>query len=146
MAIRNRLSILTTGAMKLKQFFSEYFCMNRMQQSGTIVLICLIIVVSVLPRFVAYYRANSNMPDFAKFDSIMASYEVLEDVPVAAKMQSPAIDTLFAFDPNTVSYEDLLCLGLSEKISANIVKYRKSGGSFRKAEDFARIYGITDSV
>ena len=130
--------------MSLKKFFSEYFCMNRMQQSGTIVLIFLIIAVSVVPRFIAYYQANRSMPDFAKFDSIIASYEALElpkEIPATIRT-----DTVFMFDPNTATYEDFLCLGLSEKISSNIIKYRKSGGSFRKSDDFARIYGINDSI
>ena len=130
--------------MSLKKFFSEYLCMNRMQQSGTIVLIFLIIAVSAVPRFVAYYRANRSMPDFAKFDSIIASYEALElpkEIPATIRT-----DTVFTFDPNTATYEDFLCLGLSEKISSNIIKYRESGGSFRKSDDFARIYGINDSI
>ena len=132
--------------MKLKQFLSEYFSMNRMQQRGTIVLICLIIAAVLAPLFVAYYRTKNNMPDFAKFDSIIANYEPIEVSPIAGSAPKVSADTVFAFNPNTITYEDLLCLGLSEKISANIVKYRKSGGTFRKPDDFARIYGITDSI
>jgi len=50
------------------------------------------------------------------------------------------------FDPNTATYDDFLCLGLSERISANIIKYRNSGGRFKTPTDFAKIYGISDSV
>ena len=132
--------------MKLKQFFIEYFSMNRMQQSGTLVLIFLIIVVVLLPRFVARYNANRNQPDFARFDSIMANYEPIIDEPDSRQADTKIADTIFTFDPNTATYDDFLSMGLSERISANIVKYRQSGGKFKKPDDFAKIYGITDSV
>lgn len=132
--------------MKLKQFFIEYFSMNRMQQSGTMVLIVLIIVVALLPRIVARYNANRNQPDFARFDSIMANYEPLVNEPDSRQADTKIADTIFTFDPNTATYDDFLSMGLSERISANIVKYRNSGGKFRTPNDFARIYGINDSI
>ncbi len=132
--------------MKLKQFFIEYFSMNRMQQSGTMVLIVLIIVVALLPRIVARYNANRNQPDFARFDSIMANYEPLANEPDSRQADTKIADTIFTFDPNTATYDDFLSMGLSERISANIVKYRNSGGKFRTPNDFARIYGINDSI
>ncbi|MBR5644706.1 MAG: helix-hairpin-helix domain-containing protein [Salinivirgaceae bacterium] len=132
--------------MKLKQFFVEYFSMNRMQLSGTMVLIFLIIVVSLLPRFVANYKANRSQPDFARFDSILANYVPLADESVSRHSDTEISDTVFMFDPNTATYDDFLCLGLSERISANIVKYRNSGGRFKVPADFAKIYGISDSV
>lgn len=134
--------------MKIKRFFIEYFTMNKMQQSGTIVLLCLIIIVALLPRFVAFYKSNRCQPDFAKFDSIMASYEPMPAESYAQQPQKVAVvpDSIFTFDPNTATYDDFLCLGLSERISANIVKYRKSGGTFKTPADFSKIYGITDSV
>lgn len=122
--------------------------MNKMQQSGTIVLLCLIIIVALLPRFVAFYKSNRRQPDFAKFDSIMASYEPMSAESYAQQPPKVAVvpDSIFTFDPNTATYDDFLCLGLSERISANIVKYRKSGGTFKTPADFSKIYGITDSV
>ena len=132
--------------MKLKQFFLEYFNMNRMQQCGTMVLIFLIIVVSLLPQFVARYNANRYQPDYARFDSIMANYEPIIDEPNLHFTDKIISDTVFTFDPNTATYDDFLSMGLSERMAANIVKYRKSGGKFRTPDDFARIYGMNDSI
>lgn len=53
---------------------------------------------------------------------------------------------LFAFDPNSVTYEELRRLGIDKKIAASIIKYRTSGKTFAIAEDFAACYGITDSI
>lgn len=132
--------------MKLKRFFIEYFSMNRMQLSGTMVLIFLIIFVSLLPRLVANYKANRSQPDFARLDSIVANYVPLDKAPVLQQSKTDIPDTVFMFDPNTATYDDFLCLGLSERISANIIKYRNSGGRFKTPTDFAKIYGISDSV
>lgn len=52
----------------------------------------------------------------------------------------------FRFNPNTVSVEDLMRLGFSEKQALSIESYRAKGGKFRRASDFARSYVVADSV
>lgn len=50
----------------------------------------------------------------------------------------------FPFDPNTADSTELLALGLEPWQVRNIYKYRAKGGVFRKREDFARVYGLTN--
>jgi len=52
----------------------------------------------------------------------------------------------FRFNPNTVSVEDLMRLGFSEKQAQAINSYRAKGGRFRRPSDFARSYVVADSV
>ena len=52
----------------------------------------------------------------------------------------------FRFNPNTVSVEDLIRLGFSEKQAAAIDQYRASGGRFRRKADFAKSFVVADSV
>lgn len=52
----------------------------------------------------------------------------------------------FRFNPNTVSVEDLMRLGFSEKQAAAIDSYRQKGGKFRRPADFAKSYVVADSV
>ena len=52
----------------------------------------------------------------------------------------------FRFDPNTVSINDLMRLGFSEKQAQAIDNYRKKGGRFRRKSDFAKSYVVEDSV
>lgn len=52
----------------------------------------------------------------------------------------------FRFDPNTVTVEDLMRLGFSEKQAMSIDNYRQKGGRYRRREDFARSYVVADSV
>jgi len=52
----------------------------------------------------------------------------------------------FPFDPNTVSSDSLIEMGIPEKIAANIDKYRKAGGTFREPDDIRKIYGLEKSM
>lgn len=53
---------------------------------------------------------------------------------------------LHPFDPNTADSLELLSVGLPPHVARNILRYRKAGGVFRKANDLARIYGLHDTV
>jgi DNA uptake protein ComE-like DNA-binding protein len=52
----------------------------------------------------------------------------------------------FRFDPNTVSVDDLIRLGFSEKQAQAIDNYRTKGGRFRRKADFAKSFVVADSV
>jgi DNA uptake protein ComE-like DNA-binding protein len=52
----------------------------------------------------------------------------------------------FRFNPNTVSVEDLIRLGFSEKQAESIDSYRAKGGRFRRKADFAKSFVVADSV
>lgn len=66
------------------------------------------------------------------------------DKPTAAKVEKR--DTLFVFDPNTVTYDELLLLGFDKRTAVSIIKYRTAGKVFGIAEEFALCYGVTDSM
>jgi DNA uptake protein ComE-like DNA-binding protein len=59
---------------------------------------------------------------------------------------SPRRVETFRFNPNTVSAEDLMRLGFSEKQAQAIVNYREKGGRFRRPADFGKSYVVADSV
>jgi DNA uptake protein ComE-like DNA-binding protein len=61
-----------------------------------------------------------------------------EDVPKAQPLQP------FIFDPNTVNEDDLLSMGLEERVAKSIVSYRNRGGQFRTAADLQKIYGLKE--
>ncbi len=55
-------------------------------------------------------------------------------------------DTLFTFDPNTITFEELRRLGFDKRTAVGIVKYRAAGKVFGIAEEFALCYGVSDSM
>lgn len=52
----------------------------------------------------------------------------------------------FRFNPNTATVEEFVRLGFSDKQAASIDNYRKKGGRFRRKEDFARSFVVSDEI
>ena len=52
----------------------------------------------------------------------------------------------FRFDPNTASEDELCRLGFSPKQARSIINYREKGGKFRRPEDFAKSFVVSDSI
>jgi competence ComEA-like helix-hairpin-helix protein len=65
-------------------------------------------------------------------------------------IDSPAVEqtaaTLFEFDPNTVSYDELLSLGFEKQTAISLLKFRSRGKVFTIAEEVALCYGVSDSM
>ncbi|WP_017257096.1 helix-hairpin-helix domain-containing protein [Pedobacter arcticus] len=53
---------------------------------------------------------------------------------------------LFEFDPNNLSVENWVKLGLTNKQAASIKKYEAKGGEFRTLADVKKMYAITDAM
>ena len=51
---------------------------------------------------------------------------------------------LAPFDPNRTDSVTFCRLGLPAWMAKNILRYRSKGGKFRKAEDFKKVYGLTE--
>lgn len=69
--------------------------------------------------------------------------------PIAQKAREnvpPRRVESFRFNPNTVSIEDLIRLGFTQKQAASIDNYRSKGGRFRRKSDFARSFVVSDSI
>lgn len=52
----------------------------------------------------------------------------------------------FRFDPNIASEDELCRLGFSPKQARSIINYREKGGKFRRPEDFAKSFVVSDSI
>ena len=68
-----------------------------------------------------------------------------EAVRIREKAARRPVET-FRFNPNTVSLEDLMRLGFTEKQARSILNYREKGGRFRRPSDFAKSFVVADSV
>lgn len=54
------------------------------------------------------------------------------------------VQSIFEFDPNTITLDSLCMLGLSPRQAQTILNYRAKGGRFERPEDFARMYVVSD--
>ncbi len=88
-----------------------------------------VVVIIVAIALVAYFARPRNTLTQSKLSSTISQR-----------------DTLFVFDPNTVTYDELLLLGFDKRTAVGIVKYRAAGKVFNIAEEFALCYGVSDSM
>ncbi|MCX8080755.1 MAG: helix-hairpin-helix domain-containing protein [Bacteroidia bacterium] len=83
---------------------------------------------------------------FIKPSREIAVYEEIEDGisldSLVNRKEESKHDSLFFFDPNTVTKENLIKLGVSEKTAGTWIKFREKGFVFRKAEDIEKVYGL----
>ncbi len=95
-------------------------------------------------------RLLASYPDQAGASPEAAPPAVRRNAPHSApvrqeRARSRRVES-FRFNPNTVSLEDLMRLGFSEKQARAIDNYRQKGGRFRRPSDFAKSYVVSDSV
>ncbi|MFZ5552553.1 MAG: ComEA family DNA-binding protein [Bacteroidota bacterium] len=136
--------------------WKDFFTFSRRERSGILVLLSLILLVFTANQLVGVFYQNNIPADFTAFEKDIEEFEkgVLLDLAENKKSEknnSPKIPpkkkhVLHAFNPNTVSRDELLEMGFSSKTSSVIVNFRNKGGKFYEKEDFQKIYGITDSV
>lgn len=146
--------------MKMPRPFKEFFYFSRGEKRGILVLIALIILVFLSGKIYIYWKKSQPISEkemewqaFAKaeYEAFIASIQKKEPkqksrfpkYPDYSKKHPPVVN-LTSFDPNTADSATFCKLGLPGWMARNILRYRNKGGKFRKAEDFKKIYGLTE--
>lgn len=124
--------------------------MTKAQRNGSVVLIIILFIALIFRILVpVLFQDRTDYSEIIaknmrQIDSVYGNDIDKSEEPKPA--YTPSLETeLFIFDPNTVSYTDLLKLGLSKKTTKIFLNYRNSGAVFYKPEDVLRVYGI-DSI
>jgi competence protein ComEA len=136
--------------MSRKHFKAEYLAFSRKERTGILALFLIILIIYLIPLVHSYYappitlHIDSTLLAFA--DSAIITEQDRESEGFSRESyrteRSPTRTELFAFDPNLATKEEWLRLGLSEKTTLTIDRYRKKGGRFYKKEDLQRIWGL----
>lgn len=122
--------------MKAKIFFHDYFYYTRTEKNGALVLCLLSFALLLLPAFLKRSAQQSKSPDF---HTQFAHFTNVEKSP---EQVNTTTTTLFDFNPNNSTKEEMIQLGLSPKLAQTIVNFRDKGGVFRHKEDLLKIYGM----
>jgi len=120
----------------------HYFYFSRAERTAAFVLIGMIALVVLLPKFLWQQKPELLMPlameQFGIDTMYMpAAYEVVENVST----KDP-----FVFDPNTASVETLVSLGFSTKLANTLANYRNKGGVIKSSKDLSKIWGMPSSL
>lgn len=138
---------------------------SRLSESFVVGVIALVFLITGYQTALFVYRAsvmkivsNRDEPDTVfvykdvddvapKVGKIQRHNSVHSQVAEAVRKEVPRTRVeSFRFDPNKVSVEDLCRLGFSPKQAESIDKYRSKGGRFRRKEDFAKSFVVSDSI
>lgn len=117
----------------------DWFTFTKQDRRAIIMLAIAITIVWGL----LYFRSTQigDTPLSEATDSIAASLNA------SPKSEQPIVRIdRHNFNPNEADSLELLTLGLSPRVTSNILRYRRAGGQFRRAEDLARIYGMHDTT
>ncbi len=126
---------------RLKGWLRTALGFSRGESNAFIILLPLMAMVIFSMSFYRYWSAPAPQ-DFPKhqryLDSLTATWEW-------EKKRDSVVEksvSLFHFDPNTASQEQLQSLGLSQYMATRIINYRNKGGKFRIKTDLKKVYGI----
>ncbi len=106
---------------------------DRRERRGTYILAAMLIILLLV-------RVFTLRPDKELLNS-----GVTKDSLAVPELTAPAEHSeksLFTFDPNTVSFDSLVRLGLTERQATTLINYRTSGARFRMPKDIERVYGM----
>jgi len=157
--INHPIDVLSNNEIAWDMGLKDYFYFTKTERNGIIVLIILILIVLAYPLAKRKLTKPETI-DFTEINNQISEYEQLLSEYIQAKESFEHSRTLAnretqnttielrpeKFNPNELSMEEYLSLGLTEGIARNIINYRNAGGQFRYREDFKRIYTITDDI
>ena len=134
----------------MKTHFQDYFYYSKTQRNGLLILICLIMLTYFLSSILSDYLVKPST-DFSEFEEEVIAFEgemkgldknTFEESISKERTQSAL---LFSFDPNTITKEELIKLGIKPTVAKTFIKYRNTGAKFYKKNDIKKVYGITET-
>ncbi len=125
----------------------KLFGLSKTEINGMLILLPLTFLLLLSPSiYREYFGINYNTYETDKrlLDSLTQAINLA--VAREESLDLRPSPEYFHFDPNTVSVDELVSMGLDQRLSNRIINYRKAGGSFRIKSDLKRIYGFPDSI
>ena len=131
----------------------EFFYFSRWERRGVLMLLALILGIAWGSEVYLLHRdSRDEAPESQaevlrtrqEYEAFAASLQRKEQEWQRRTATYDRIPpTLAPFNPNTADSATLRRLGLPGWMARNVVRYREKGGKFRRAEDFKKIYGLT---
>ncbi len=132
--------------MKLKKIINDYFEYYPSEKKG------LLIVGGIILIWTIGLYVYGRTPLVAESDEgFIMAVEAYEKSLAKKNSESDSLRvadltnvSLFYFNPNTISEDSLLMLGLPERTVKAMLNYRQKGGRFKNAEQLSKIYTLTE--
>ncbi|MDR1983634.1 MAG: helix-hairpin-helix domain-containing protein [Prevotellaceae bacterium] len=131
----------------------ELFSFTRNERIAISVLLIILAIVWLYPYLVS--KPNIDDESFEEFKVLVDEFEnnkvksEVAETPIKSNNNSnrkkeKEFET-FEFDPNTADENIFVRLGFSQKQAVAIINYRDKGGKFKTADDFKKIYVVSEN-
>ncbi len=133
-----------------KNHWKEWFAFTKRDRNAAIILLSVTGLIILLPYFLPAKKLEIHIDkDLQReLDAYRTDHRLAGNTSVyVAKSDTAINDTikkeLFFFDPNTLSEEGFIKLGLPQKAVHTLINYRSKGGYFKTPADISKIYGLS---
>ena len=136
---------------QLLRSISRYFGISKMEANGLFILFVLMIPIIFSPiiyRKIIYSEGYSSLrEDSINLDSLLLTIALSEDLDTRKTDDKEILrNTTFVFNPNTISFDEMLLLNIDTVIARRIVKYRNNNGRFTVKPDLLKIYDFPEEL
>lgn len=130
------------------QKIKKYIEISPREFRGMVVFVIILLLVYVSPYI---YERIMAQPLKITIETVAPKIAEIESFDEKrdnfySEDTSPIKGELFEFNPNNLSAENWMKLGLTEKQALSIKKYEAKGGQFRTLADVKKMYSITDEM
>lgn len=133
-------------------FLKDFFDFSKGERIGILVLLVLIFFLLTGHLIMNHIKPGTDF-DYTEFREKVNEWYTEEELITASGYEGQAVTQkdkieykLSNFDPNIADKSKLRELGINEKTSNTLLRYREKGGVFYKKEDLRKIYGLSDSL
>jgi competence ComEA-like helix-hairpin-helix protein len=133
-----------------KNHWKEWFVFTKRDRNAATILLAVTGLIILLPYFLPAKKLEIHIDKDLQqeLDAYRTDHPLANNTSVNIATKDTAInDTikkeLFFFDPNTLSEEGFLKLGLPQKTVHTLINYRNKGGYFKTPGDISKIYGLS---
>ncbi|HIZ91247.1 MAG TPA: helix-hairpin-helix domain-containing protein [Candidatus Bacteroides merdavium] len=144
----------------MRKWFGEFFYYSRGERRGILALLGIALLLFWGGEMYVHLKSKQadNPDDRLEQEQAMEEYRAFsvsirgeeKEKKESWKSRYMAWEEEFVspvlapFNPNTADSATFRQLGLPAWMARNILRYREKGGVFRRAEDFRKIYGLTE--
>ena len=132
---------------QLQKNIRKYFGISRTEANGIVVLILLLIILVISPLLYRQYGTGGYQDyekDLALLDSISGILWASAEDTVSGGL--PVDSYLIPFDPNEVSFSQMIRMGFDTILARRIISYRNRGGIFHESLDLMKIYDFPENL
>lgn len=126
--------------------FRKWFSFSKGERVAIITILALILLL-ILACLFRPSRKSLSDESLHNLDSLLALRQAaieLQQQQQAEKPQEVAELHPFPFNPNTLTEEEWLQMGLTDRQVRNIMNYKAKGGKFYSKKDLSKLYTISE--